>query len=165
MTNTKTPGDIRTIVHQGNFPARCRELRLLKDQIATLEKEAKPLADEVKKYVMFAGTKTDSGGFVSDLEDYLVEARAKTSVTYNMDKVRLLMLQRPELLNECVRVSYDVDTDAINRLYEAGTLTSEEVKSMTDMTTSHSLYVTNKDKMPEVQQAAQKKRPLPRRRK
>ena len=155
-----------TVIHKGNFAKKCGELRLLKDQIATLEKEAKPLAAQIKEFTIFSGVKTDTGGFVADLDEFVVEARAKTTVTYNVDKVGAVLLQRPELIGRCIKVVPKVDADAINELYESGELTSDEVHSMADVTTTHSLYVSRKENMPEVvKTSAQVKKPLPSKRK
>ena len=155
-----------SVIHKGNFAKKCGELRLLKDQIATLEKEAKPLAAQIKEFTIFSGVKTDTGGFVSDLDEFVVEARAKTTVTYNVDKVGTLLLQRPELLGRCIKVVPTVDAAAINELYESGELTSDEVHSMADVTTTHGLYLTRKEKLPEVvKTSAQGKKPLPLKRK
>ena len=153
------------VIHSGNYAKMCQELRLLKDQIAILEKEAKPLASQIKDYTMYSGIKTDTGGFISDLDEFIVDARAKTSVTYNIDKVSAILLQRPELISKCIKVIPTVDTDAINELYENGELSSEEVQSMADVMTSHSLYITRKENMPEVVKASAKiKKPIPRKR-
>ena len=155
-----------TVIHKGNFAKKCGELRLLKDQIATLEKEAKPLAAQIKEFTMYSGVKTDTGGFVSDLDEFIVEARAKTAVVYNLDKVGAALLQRPELIGKCIKVVPVVDADAINQLYESGELTGDEVQAMADVTTTHSLYLTRKENMPEaVKASAQVKKPLPPKRK
>ena len=155
-----------TVIHKGNFAKKCGELRLLKDQIATLEKEAKPLAAQIKEFTIFSGVKTDTGGFVADLDEFVVEARAKTSIAYRVDKIETVLKHRPELVGICIKQIPQVDADAINELYESGELTSDEVRSMADVTTTHNLYVSRKENMPEVvKTSAQVKKPLPLKRK
>ena len=123
-------------IHTGNYANKARELRLLKDQIAALEKEAKPLAALIREYTMRSGAKTDTGGYVAELGDLVVEARARTTVAYTLDKVKVALLDRPDLLAKCVRVATEVDPEAINAMYESGEIDGDTVRRMADVSTS-----------------------------
>ena len=157
MSKTDTAG--RYIIHQGNFENKCAELKLLKEQIKALDIQAKPLGEAIKEFAKVIGSQTDTGGFVSELERFTVEARAKNSVVFDEDKVRMLLLQRPELTNDLYKLTQVIDTEGIDRLYNNGQLSDDEMASMVKVTTSHSLYITEREEMPAIaESAAQVKR-------
>ena len=151
-------------ITRDNYARKVAEYTLLKEQIAMLEARRAPLGDSIKDYVKTVGTKTDTGGYISDLGDLVVEARTRQKIEFDQQKVITVLINKPELLNQVLKAVPVIDEDMINTLYEKGDLTSDEVQRMATVTISHSLYVTKKEDMPEVEQkvaASAKKKFIP----
>ena len=141
-----------SLVNRTNYQKKVTEFALLKEQISVLESKSKPLGEAIKEYVKFTGTKTDTGGYISDLEEVVVEARSRQKIEFDQQKVIAVLINKPELLSQVVKAVTVIDEDVINKLYENGELTSEEVAQMATVTITHSLHVSKKEEMPEVAQ-------------
>jgi len=142
--------NVKHLITGVNFSQKVDEYHLMNTQKKALENNMDKLKSSLKAYVQKAGTKNDTGSFIIETKNLVIEERAVKKIEPSLEKVIAQFAHKPEVISEVVKVRTYLDEEALERLLEQGTITAEEVESICDITTNYSFYVTPKEEIPEV---------------
>ena len=127
--------------------------KLIKDRKAVL-------ADAIKSYSLANGTKDDNGSFYSDCDGFTYGAQCKKSVKFDDDKA--VMFFQSKGYEDCVKLVPQIVESAVEKRFNDGDITTEELESITKTSVSYAVTVKAKEEViTEVQQTsiAAKKKP------
>lgn len=130
------------------------EYNNISKQMKELETKKKELADKLKSCAESMGVTDDKGSSYIDGDNYVVGRIAKHTVKINQEEGVSLLRERG-LLN-CIteKTSYTVNEAEVEKAVAEETLTEEDVRSFTTVSTSYSVSVKAKEEMPEVDVSA-----------
>ena len=133
-----------------NIDALVTEYATLRAQDKTITARMKVLAEEIKGYAQIHGEKDDKGSYYLDNGAFQFGSQAKKSVTLHTEKA--LELLKSKGLTDAIQTVEVVDESAVERYLSEGTLTMEELESITTTKVSYSIDVKQKEAMPVVEE-------------
>jgi len=125
----------------------------LSEQAKVIASRKEELATIIKEYAKKHGTKDDKGSYYSEQGDFVYGATAKKTVKLNAEKAEKFFRER-KLWKKVTDTIEIINEDKVEGLINAGTMTVDELETITDISTSFSVLVKKKEtpeEMPEVQ--------------
>ena len=120
-------------------------------QIKQLEEKKKALADKIKNGVEQFGVQDDKGSYYLENDSYVMGKVARKSFKVDQDKaVRTLESMGLGDVVDSVTVK-TVNEDKLQRAVQEKRITLNIVEEFTDVKTSYSVLVKEKEEMPEVE--------------
>lgn len=137
------------------------EYNELKNREKQIKDRKAVLADAIKSYSLANGTKDDNGSFYSDCDGFTYGAQCKKSVKFDDDKA--VMFFQSKGYEDCVKFVPQVVESAVEKRFNNGDISAEELESITKVSVSYAVTVKAKEEVvAEVQQSAiaAKKKPV-----
>jgi hypothetical protein len=130
------------------------EYRNLLEQENKIKARKTELATVIKSFAEKNGSKTDTGSYYSETEDYVFGSHARTSINLNEEKAMDLLLEKG-LYEQAISTKTYLDEAKIEQLLANGDITNDDLELMVDKKTTYAVDVKLKDKqeeMPEIQE-------------
>lgn len=126
----------------------------ISDQIKSLDARKKELAERIKQYAEEYGVKDDKGSFFLENDEYIAGKVARKTMRINeaLAVDTLESLGMGDLIDECIVRT--VNEDRLSSAVAEGRLSLDVVESFTDVTTTYSVSVKEKESMPSVEQSS-----------
>ena len=121
----------------------------LRKQKKTIEEEMSKLGKEIQAYAEVHGNKDSKGSYFIESGDFICGKTARTSIKLNTDRA-LEYVQQNAL--PCVKTVDMLDEEAFEQLVSNGTIDVDTLETLLDKKTTYAVAVTEKEKMPEVQE-------------
>lgn len=126
-----------------------------------IEEQLKKVSDRIKNYAKANGERDDKGSFYKNIDNFTFGAVAKKTVKVDTNALVAYLKQRG--FDKAIKseVVYSVNEALLEQYISEGRLTEEEVQQFADVNVSYSVFVSEKEEMPEVKQmsiAASRKR-------
>lgn len=138
-----------------------KEYASLTTQETIIKKRKKELAEFIKGYAREHGSEDDKGSFYSENDSYVFGAMSKKSAKLNTTQAILLFQSKG--LNKCYELVPQIVESEVDKCLVNGDITADELSDITEVSQTFSVYVKEKEKMPEIQQThtvlAAKKKP------
>ena len=121
-------------------------------QLKVLTDRKKVLSEQLKKGAEELGSKDDKGSYYCNTDSFVFGKQAKKSVTINLEKAIPFLRKKhlDSLIHE--EVVYSIDKDELQDAVSEGSLTVDDVKSITDVEVSYSVSVKAREEVPEIEQ-------------
>ena len=145
------------IFSKEDFRTMAEQYIAVSKKIKALEEEKKRLSDNLKKGAEKYGVKDDKGSFYCETESCIFGRVAKKTMKINQEKAvkDLTDLGMGDLIDEVIVRT--VNTDRLENAVQSGKLSFDVVEGFTDVTTSYSVSVKEKEEIAEVEQTSLKK--------
>lgn len=133
-----------------DYDVLAQEYSDISKQVKALNDRKKALADKLKEGAELEGIKDDRGSFYIDGSNFVIGKVSKKSFSINEGKATPLLKEKG-IYEECIDIIEVINTDKIQKAVDSELLTLDEVESITDIKTSYSVSVKEKEEMPEVE--------------
>lgn len=136
-----------------------KEYDLLREQAKSLKKRQDIIATQLKDYAMLAGNQDDKGSFRLENEYISFGSQSKRSVKFKETAIDWF---KKRGFQEAIIVTESIDTKAVEKLIDEGTITVADLEAQTEVSQSYSIEVKIKSEMPVIQEetvAASRKPP------
>lgn len=156
MPKLKKSGAVTPMFSEKDIYNMAREYAELSAQIKELEARKKVLSDKIKEGSEKFGVKDDKGSYYLENDQFLMGKVAKKSFKIDQDKA-VGVLKSMGLGDVVDTVTIEtVNEDKLNSAVQEGRISINEVEKFTNVTTSYSVTVKEKEPMPEVEQSTVK---------
>ena len=156
MPKLKKSGAVTPMFSEKDIYSMAREYAELSAQIKELEARKKVLSDKIKEGSEKFGVKDDNGSYYLENDQFLMGKVAKKSFKIDQDKA-VGVLKSMGLGDVVDTVTIEtVNEDRLNSAVQEGRISINEVEKFTNVTTSYSVTVKEKEPMPEVEQSTVK---------
>lgn len=156
MPKLKKSGAVTPMFSEKDIYSMAREYAELSAQIKELEARKKVLSDKIKEGSEKFGVKDDKGSYYLENDQFLMGKVAKKSFKIDQDKA-VGVLKSMGLGDVVDTVTIEtVNEDKLNSAVQEGRISINEVEKFTNVTTSYSVTVKEKEPMPEVEQSTVK---------
>lgn len=146
---------ISSAVSKEQIESYVEEYSRLSEEAKTIDKRRKELAGFIKDYAEKHGTKDDKGSFYCENENFIYGRQAKTSI---VPRENICATLKTMGFSDCVKVVETPDKEKIDKYYDEGALTDANIKELFEVKqNTPSVYVKQKEEMPEVEQTSVKK--------
>lgn len=145
------------IFSKEDFREMAEQYLAVTKKIKALEEEKKRLSDNLKKGAEKYGVKDDKGSYYCETESCIFGRVVKKTMKINQEKAvkDLTDLGMGDLIDEVVVRT--VNPDRLENAVQNGKLSFDVVEGFTDVTTSYSVSVKEKEEIAEVEQTSLKK--------
>lgn len=156
MPKLKKSGAVTPMFSEKDIYSMAREYSELSAQIKELEARKKVLSDKIKEGSEKFGVKDDKGSYYLENDQFLMGKVAKKSFKIDQDKA-VGVLKSMGLGDVVDTVTIEtVNEEKLNSAVQEGRISINEVEKFTNVTTSYSVTVKEKEPMPEVEQSTVK---------
>lgn len=156
MPKLKKSGTVTPMFTEDDIYSMAREYSELSSQIKELEARKKVLSEKIKEGSEKYGVKDDKGSFYLENDNFIMGKVAKKS--FKIDQEKAVGVLKNMGLGDVVDVVTveTVNEDKLNSAVQEGRISINEVEKFTNVTTSYSVTVKEKEAMPEVEQSTVK---------
>lgn len=143
---------VTPIFSEKDYFSMAHEYSLLSATIKELEAKKKALAEKLKEGSERFGVKDDKGSYYLEDDSVLIGKVAKKS--FKIDNDRAVSVLKSMGLGDVVdTVTVEtVNEDRLNNAVQDGRISINEVEKFTNVTTSYSVSVKEKEAVPEIEQ-------------
>lgn len=128
-----------------------REYAKLRDYKKSIDAKMKILSARIKKYAEDHGSKSDSGSFYCQNDDFVFGSRAKKSVSFDTDKAVAFFKEHGFLSAFSKVTTFVVHEDEVESLVSSGAMSLSDLESITNTKVTYSVDVKARESMPEVE--------------
>lgn len=156
MPKLKKMGAVTPMFTEQDIYSMAREYAEISAKIKELDARKKVLSDKIKEGSEKFGVKDDKGSYYLENDQFLMGKVAKKSFKIDQDKA-VGVLKSMGLGDVVDTVTIEtVNEDRLNSAVQEGRISINEVEKFTNVTTSYSVTVKEKEPMPEVEQSTVK---------
>ena len=127
-----------------------RQYDALRTQSKTIKTEMDRLANAIKQYAEYHGSKDDKGSFFCESDDFIFGQQARKSITFKQEE-SVEFLSRRGYTN-AITIIKVVNEPEIEKLIGEGKITYDDLEHMTETKMSYAILVEPKEQVAEVQQ-------------
>lgn len=128
-----------------------REYVALRTQSKTIKSRMDELSAVLKDYAEKSGTKSDTGSYYVENDEFIIGKQAKKSVSFITEKA-LDFLKSKGLAKTCIKTIEQIDEDGVEKSISEGKISYEELESITTTKVTYAVDIKEKSEMPEVEQ-------------
>ena len=123
-----------------NISEIVREYRELTERENQIKARKTELANMIKEHAQQHGAKDDKGSFYMRDDRFVFGSQARKSVKLNEEKAREFFVKR-ELWEQVRKIEEKIDEEKVEELLVNGTITMEELESITDIKLTYAVDV------------------------
>lgn len=127
-----------------------REYVALRDESTRIKNRMSTLSTTIKAYAEKNGTKSDTGSYYVEDENFLFGKQAKKSVSFKTEEA--IEFFKRKGLTSCIETVERIVEEAVERCINSGDITFDELESITETKVSYAVDVKVKEAMPEVEE-------------
>lgn len=135
---------------QQSIDSKVQEYYRLREEAKTIKSRMDTLAKEIKAHASAHGVKDDKGSFYCDNGTFMFGQQAKKSVSFIRDKA--IEFFKTHGMLEAVKTTEVIDEEAVEKYINDGSLTFEDLESITETKTTYAIDLKKKEDMPVVEE-------------
>lgn len=128
-----------------------QEYFALREQSKTIKSRMDVLAKEIKSYASENGVKDDKGSTYCDNGAFMFGQQAKKSVSFVKDKA--IEFFKTHGLLDAVKITEVIDEDAVEKYINDGSITFDDLESITETKVTYAIDLKKKEDMPVVEES------------
>lgn len=128
-----------------------QEYFALREQSKTIKSRMDVLAKEIKSYASENGVKDDKGSTYCDNGAFMFGQQAKKSVSFVKDKA--IEFFKTHGLLDAVKITEVIDEDAVEKYINDGSITFDDLDSITETKVTYAIDLKKKEDMPVVEES------------
>jgi hypothetical protein len=139
------------LVEKTPIDEQVRQYDELRRQQDIIKGQMERLAANIKSHAEKHGAKDDKGSFICDSGDFIFGKQARKTVKFIQDAACKFFIENG--LSQAVETINQVKEDAVEKLIGDGSISFEELESITEMKVIYAILVKPKEEAAEAEQA------------